>query len=817
MKKHSKTSMIALILCLSLIAGGALAEMPVVQPVGTARTGRLMITEPGDYTLTGSMRGSVFVDPGAGEVNLYLDNVTIDGNGEPAIIAQSGDKVNVVTMSGTVNHLSGSADSYGIQSAAPLNFGGQGQLSVTGGSPIQADQGYTIQSGSVLALGQTAVQLPVNQGAQPSVVMGMDSMIPADAKVSLVGQNGQTTLSFSAGMPFSTFLYSNPALTAGLYQLFANGSFVGSVGDPTQSYTFRAQSAPQLPVSSEAPQANENTGVPQLPDDNAAPQLPDNSNVPQLPDDSNAPQLPDNSNAPQLPDDSNAPQLPDDSNAPQLPDNSNAPQLPDDTNAPQLPDDSNAPQLPDDTNAPQLPDNSNAPQMPGQQNTPFPGPQENASSASSASEIVTSTVVNSAASLTADMENATYITVTDEDSQVKITSSGTYVISGSSSDGNITVKKATTGVVLVLEDLDLTSTTGATLSINKEAEVKIIISGNVTLTDNENPDDENSTDEEIADAFDGAAIKAKANSSVYLTGDGRLTINGNAKNGIKAGDDAAFTIDGDLEIDITAANDGINTNHDLTILNGHITIAAGDDAIHSDRILTIGSADGTGPDITVTSCYEGLEGTIVNIFGGNISIRSSDDAINAANGDGTYEGELAYAFNMTGGTVVINSDADGVDSNGDINLIGGNLQISSVYNGGDAGIDYDGQLYIADAFGLNNNSGVAGPDNMMGGMMNANGQNMMPGSQDMNGQNGFDPFGANAQTGSGAPSFGGQNTASASFDPFGGNSAGQMSASTQPMGGQPGSFSPMTGNTQSASGQLPAMNGFAAPSEEVNE
>lgn len=111
------------------------------------------------------------------------------------------------------------------------------------------------------------------------------------------------------------------------------------------------------------------------------------------------------------------------------------------------------------------------------------------------SAIVYSDAANGAASLEADYVNTTYITVTDDENQVKITSSGTYVVSGSSTDGNITVKKGTTGVVLVLENLDLTSTTGATVSVNKEAEVKVIISGDVVLTDNENPDDEYSADE----------------------------------------------------------------------------------------------------------------------------------------------------------------------------------------------------------------------------------------------------------------------------------------------------------------------------------
>ena len=381
--------------------------------------------------------------------------------------------------------------------------------------------------------------------------------------------------------------------------------------------------------------------------------------------------------------------------------------------------------------------------------------------ADTAGEIVSGTVTNGAAELIADTENAQTITVTDENSQVKIEESGTYIITGSASNGNITVKKGTTGVVLILEDLDLTSTTGAAVSVNKESEVKIVVSGSVTLTDAENPEDETSEDAEVADAYDGAALKIKAGSSVYLTGDGTLTVNGAAKNGIKAGEEASLIIDGqDLTVDITAANDGINASYDLTIASGTVTVSASDDAIHADRILTVGSEDNsTSPTVNIKSSTEGLEGTVVNIYSGTVNVTSTDDAINAANKDSLYDSELAYSINITGGSVTISSRSDGLDSNGNINLTGGSVTISSASFGGEAGIDYDGQLHIGDAVALNNQSGIAGPDQMggrggqMGGMFSQNGQ--------MNGQDSFGNWNENGRRGmtgqQAAPTDGGEN------------------------------------------------------------
>ena len=334
--------------------------------------------------------------------------------------------------------------------------------------------------------------------------------------------------------------------------------------------------------------------------------------------------------------------------------------------------------------------------------------------ASSAGAIVTGTTTNSAASLEADYESATTITMSDENNDVTIKESGTYIITGTCSDGSIKVKKGTTGVVLVLKDLDLTSTTGATLSVNKTAEAKIIVSGSVKLTDAEDP-----TLEDVSDDYDGAAIKVKAGASACITGDGTLTVNGSAKNGVKVTGDTedeegcgSLVIDG-ATINITATNDAINANYDLAILSGTLTITAGDDALHADRILTVG-ADGSGPSITIKSCTEGVEATVVNLFGGTVNVTSTDDGVNAANSDGTFA-SLGYSINVTGAKLTVNAPrADGLDSNGNINLISGSASIKSASTGGDAGLDYDGQLYISDEFDLNNMSGVS---NMGGGMM----------------------------------------------------------------------------------------------------
>ena len=289
----------------------------------------------------------------------------------------------------------------------------------------------------------------------------------------------------------------------------------------------------------------------------------------------------------------------------------------------------------------------------------------------------------------------TYV-MSEENNQVKITESCVYKITGSCSDGNIVVKKGTTGVTLILEDLTLTSTTGATLSCNKSSEVTVYVSGSVTLTDNET--------DESSDDYDGAAIKAKAGSTLIITGTGTLNIDGNAKNGIKGSDAdadeglaaAVITVAG-ATIDIDAENDGINSGGDLILAGGTITVSAGDDGIHSDAGLYL-----NGANVTVTDSNEGLEGAAIELNAGTGYITASDDGVNAA-ADGA-----ASSLTINGGYWWINAGGDGLDAGGDSNgdngtitMNGGTVEVYGAANNGNAaldagrGITYNGGTLLA--------------------------------------------------------------------------------------------------------------------------
>lgn len=304
----------------------------------------------------------------------------------------------------------------------------------------------------------------------------------------------------------------------------------------------------------------------------------------------------------------------------------------------------------------------------------------------------TFTFTSSGVSALSGSEDAYSIDGTD----LTIKASGVYIITGNCSEGSVTVKKGTTGVTLILQDLTLACSYSAPICINKEnTDTTIVVTGTNTITDNEDPADEESTDAEVADAFEGAAIKLKAGGDLTITGTGTLNVKGTAKNGIKAGEGSTINIgssyDDSFTLNVTASNDGISGDGadgvaGLNIIGGNINVSAVDDGIKSDYILNIGqSGSSYGATIKVTSSTEAVEGATVNLYGGTGYFTASDDGINAANSDLT---DYSYSLNIYGGNWYIDAGGDGIDSNGTVNVTGGVTDISSSTNNDNNPIDW---------------------------------------------------------------------------------------------------------------------------------
>ena len=396
-----------------------------------------------------------------------------------------------------------------------------------------------------------------------------------------------------------------------------------------------------------------------------------------------------------------------------------------------------------------------------------------------------------------------FIVASTEEGKARVAKSaaGTYVFSGDCDNGSITVKKGVTGVTIVLNGLTLTNDDSAAITLNKTAEASLIAAAGTTNTvaDTEGSSDEN------------AAVKVKSGAALAIGGKGTLTVDGNAKNGIKGAADAVITVaevklninaaddglscddelnitggtlsitaggdavkaspdtgdtenpdttslgnvtisggtltlsaaedgiqaDGDLTISggtfhvktngghttaltddsasckgfkagktltvtggtltVDSADDALHASTDVTISGGTLTLATGDDAVHADNDLVIGTKGASStstPRINITASYEGLEGTTVTVYSGDIDVAASNDGVNAASST-LGERSDKYAINIAGGDLYIDAGSDGLDSNNDINITGGKVEVYGADAMMDAAIDYDGTFTLS--------------------------------------------------------------------------------------------------------------------------
>lgn len=146
---------------------------------------------------------------------------------------------------------------------------------------------------------------------------------------------------------------------------------------------------------------------------------------------------------------------------------------------------------------------------------------------------------------------------------------------------------------------------------------------------------------------------------------------------------------------IDSADDAIHAP-DVTVTGGSFTLATSDDAIHADNALTVGAEgnDAAVPAIVITDSTEGLEGMTVTVYSGDLDITASDDGVNAANSDIGERSDL-FAIQISGGDLYICAGADGLDSNNDIDMTGGTVEVYGADAGMDTAIDYGGTFTLS--------------------------------------------------------------------------------------------------------------------------
>lgn len=272
-------------------------------------------------------------------------------------------------------------------------------------------------------------------------------------------------------------------------------------------------------------------------------------------------------------------------------------------------------------------------------------------------------------------------------STVTITAAGAYALSGTLSDGQIIVETEDEGTVqLILNGVDLHSSTGAPIYIRNAKKAVIILADGTTNTlDDALTYGYVSTEEDEPNA----ALFSKADLSI--SGGGTLVVNGNSNDGI-ASKDGLIIHSG--TISVNAVDDGIRGKDYVVIEGGNITITAGGDGLKADNeedaakgYLSI--AAGT---LNVTAGGDGLTAqTDVMISSGTFTIVTaggSDSSIDEALSAKAIKGVASVSID--GGTFDIDAADDALHSNGSVTVNGGTFTIAT----GDDGMHADTALTI---------------------------------------------------------------------------------------------------------------------------
>lgn len=318
-----------------------------------------------------------------------------------------------------------------------------------------------------------------------------------------------------------------------------------------------------------------------------------------------------------------------------------------------------------------------------------------------------------------DEENSTVIKLSDDSTTcdsdavqisgntVTIIGEGTYILSGTLTDGMVIVDAEDTDKVqLVLDGVDITSAESAAIYVREADKVFI-----TTASDSQNTLTNGGTYTAIDDNNIDAAIFSK--SDLTLNGAGSLTITAKAGHGVVSKDDLVLT-SGTYQID--AASHGLSGKDSVRIASGSYTIVSGKDGIHAENAddTSLGFvylADGT---FDITSDGDGISaGNWLQADGGVYTVKAGGGSENVQKSDGEWQfgpGQQTESTDTTeedtvsmkaikaagelilkGGKYSLDSADDTIHSNANITISDGEFTLAS----GDDGIHADSATTIS--------------------------------------------------------------------------------------------------------------------------
>ena len=243
---------------------------------------------------------------------------------------------------------------------------------------------------------------------------------------------------------------------------------------------------------------------------------------------------------------------------------------------------------------------------------------------------------------TYEESGAVYVTLSDDgitgetdgvviDGQmVTITAEGTYIFSGTLSEGQIVVDADNAKVQIVFDNVDITCASSAAVYVKSAEKVFVTLAEGAQNT-------LRNTDEYVAIDDNNIDAVIFAKSDLTLNGTGSLMIVSAEGHGIVSKDDLKIT---GGTYDITAAGHALSGKDSVRIADGTFILTAEKDGIHAENADDeekgyIYIADG---DFTITSDGDGMDASsIVQIEDGTFDITAGGGA---ANSQKTHESDM---------------------------------------------------------------------------------------------------------------------------------------------------------------------------------
>ena len=314
---------------------------------------------------------------------------------------------------------------------------------------------------------------------------------------------------------------------------------------------------------------------------------------------------------------------------------------------------------------------------------------------------------------------------------VTITDTGTYKITGTLTNGKIRVEAQDDDKIqLVLNNVQITNENDSAIYVENAKKVFVTAAEGTTssLTN---------AGEFTGESADGVIY---SKDDLTLNGTGILNISTQYGHGIVCNDDLKIC---STNITVNAKNHAVKASNSISISGAELELISGEDALHCDNdedeekgciyltgsTILINSQDDAihssnyividDGKTDIQNCNEGIEAPKIEINGGEVSVTSTDDGLNASSGSSSddmqgsspmpnsidagsqeqnqfdkgskpriADTDESCHIIIAGGTVSINSDGDGLDSNGYLLQTGGDVTVYGPENSGNGAIDY---------------------------------------------------------------------------------------------------------------------------------